>query len=426
MKASEKAKTVMTFDKTDSQALKGVAILFMLFHHCYYSVDRFERYDVDFLPLSMEQAMDLAMFFKICVALFVFISSYGITISFQRNGDSPAAMRKNISGRYITMMTGYWFVFLLSCIAFAFLDPMHFVTYYTRDNPASTVVNVIFDALGISFLCDTPTLNPTWWYISFAIVLIAVIPLFIRLYKRYGAIPALIVAFFLRYAFVRHNFEITRYLMIMVLGIICADRNYLGRARQTRWVKFAPVDYILKTVVLTAILHLMFFARVQERVSPNNTEIRDGIIPLFVVFYCYMVIFPIKPVKKILEFLGKHSMNIFLTHTFLRVNFLSGFIYSFKNAYLIVAVLLATSLALALAIYGLEKLVRLDRLIAWLKKKAFAGIDAMYAKEQPEPAPAAAPAGANVPAVPDEAPEREEAPPATSGPENAAPSAAEE
>ncbi|MGN0475409.1 MAG: hypothetical protein ACI4IJ_09990, partial [Acutalibacteraceae bacterium] len=97
-------------------------------------------------------------------------------------------------------------------------------------------------------------------------------------------------------------------------------------------------------------------------------------------FYCYAILFPIKPLKKFLEFMGKHSMNIFLTHTFIRLYFFGDFIYSFKNAYLIVLVLWATSLALALAIYGLQKLVRFDELTA--KFKQWVGKRIEYSMEQ--------------------------------------------
>ena len=426
MKSSEKAKSVMTFDKSDSQALKGLAILFMLFHHLYYTTDRFEKFNVDFYPFTQVDAMDFAMFCKICVALFVFISGYGITVSMKKDADSPIAIRKSVSGRYISLMVGYWFVFILSCIAMAVLKPSYFRIYYTRDNRASCVVNVILDALGLSFLFDTPTLNATWWYMSFALVLIAVIPLFIKIYRRYGAVSILVISIFLRYAYERHNFDITRFFFIMALGIICADRNYLGRAKQTRWVKLAPVDYILKAIVLSGGLYLMYYTRVQERISGYHTEIRDGIIPLYVIFYCYIVIFPILPIKKILEFLGKHSMNIFLSHTFLRVHFLNDFIYSFKNAYLIYGVLLVLSLALALAIYLLGKLLQLDKLTAWLKKKAFARIDAMFAAKQPEQASAGTDVPTEkVPAAPQEAPQKEALPSEASGPENDTPSDSE-
>lgn len=365
----------MTFDKSDSQALKGVAILMMLFHHCYYTKDRFEQYDVSFSPFGMDMAMNIAAFFKICVALFVFISGYGITVSIQKCSGSRTAIRKNIAGRYISLMGGFWFVYVLSCISVAIIKPSMFGVYNNRKNPAAFIFNALLDALGLSNLFNTPTLNSTWWYMSFALIIVAVIPIFIEIYKRYGAVSLLIISFFLRYAYTRENFEMTRYFTILSLGIICADKNYMGRIKQAKWVKNKTLDYILKLVVYTVILYLMYYIRIRDRISGNITEIRDGLVPLYVIFYCYIILFELKPLKKFLEFMGKHSMNIFLTHTFIRLYFFGDFIYSFKNAYLIVFVLWITSLALALAIHGLQKLVKFDQLLAKVKNWVFKKID---------------------------------------------------
>ncbi len=358
----------MTFDKSDSQAMKGIAILMMLFHHCYFTKDRFEQYDVDFFPFGMTMAMDVAAFFKICVAIFVFISGYGIMVSMQKCNGSRLAERKNIAGRYISLMSGYWFVYILSLIAVAVIKPSMFGVYNVKGNPGDYAFNLLLDAFGLSKLFGTPTLNSTWWYMSFALIIVAVVPIFIEIYNRCGAITLLVICFFLRYVYVLENFDMTRYFTILALGIICADRNYLGRIKQKKWVKIGFFDYTFKFIVYSAVLYLMYYIRIRNHIGGNLTEIRDGLVPLYVIFYCYVILFPIKPLKKFLEFMGKHSMNIFLSHTFIRYYFFGDFIYSFKNAYLIAFVLLVTSLALALAIYGLEKLVRFDKLTGKLRQ----------------------------------------------------------
>ena len=92
-------------------------------------------------------------------------------------------------------------------------------------------------------------------------------------------------------------------------------------------------------------------------------ELNYGIIPLaFICFFRFCII-RIPVLNKILEFLGKHSMTIFLTHTFIRLNYLRNFVYSFKHFMLIFAVLFVLSLALALALDFIKKLCRYDVLI---------------------------------------------------------------
>lgn len=63
----------MEFTKKDTALVKGVAILMMLFHHCFVSAERYAGYEMDFFPLTESQTITIASFFKICVALFVFL-----------------------------------------------------------------------------------------------------------------------------------------------------------------------------------------------------------------------------------------------------------------------------------------------------------------------------------------------------------------
>ena len=64
--------------KEDSAALKGLAVLLLIFHHCYRHADRIERYQVDLCGLTTEQLVAIAECCKICVAIFAFVSGYGL------------------------------------------------------------------------------------------------------------------------------------------------------------------------------------------------------------------------------------------------------------------------------------------------------------------------------------------------------------
>ena len=52
-------KQAIKFDKYNSQAIKGIAIVMMLFHHMYLSQDRFEGLNVVFTPYSADRNMKL-------------------------------------------------------------------------------------------------------------------------------------------------------------------------------------------------------------------------------------------------------------------------------------------------------------------------------------------------------------------------------
>jgi hypothetical protein len=107
-------------------------------------------------------------------------------------------------------------------------------------------------------------------------------------------------------------------------------------------------------------------------------EIKYDIIPVFAVYYCYDFIINIKYIGEILIYLGKHSMNIFLTHTFIRYYYLSDFIYSFKHFILINLVLLVLSLLLSIAIEYLKKIVKYKVLVEKLRNLIMSRDDIQY------------------------------------------------
>ena len=64
--------------KEDSAALKGIAILMMVFHHCYRTEKKFAGYEILFTPFTAENVIHLALYMKICVCIFAFVSGYGL------------------------------------------------------------------------------------------------------------------------------------------------------------------------------------------------------------------------------------------------------------------------------------------------------------------------------------------------------------
>lgn len=63
------------FSKKDTNIIKGIAILFLMFHHCFLSGDRYRNLQVVFSPFSESIVNYIAAFLKICVPIFVFFNS---------------------------------------------------------------------------------------------------------------------------------------------------------------------------------------------------------------------------------------------------------------------------------------------------------------------------------------------------------------
>ena len=102
--------------KEDSAALKGLAVLLLIFHHCYRLADRIERYQVDLCGLTTEQLVAIAECCKICVAIFAFVSGYGLMYGYsaKMKNKEKYAVSEWISGHLLSTMSGFWFPILFT------------------------------------------------------------------------------------------------------------------------------------------------------------------------------------------------------------------------------------------------------------------------------------------------------------------------
>lgn len=366
--------TEMQFTKKDTALVKGVAILMMLFHHCFESTSRFAGYTLNFFPLTEGYTVLIASFFKICVAIFVFLSGYGIAISLSKvDPASPSGYIKQICRRTFSLMSGFWIIFILSIISAAIIMPS-MLNVYKDEHLLNSLVFVLYDFLGLAELFGTPTLVGTWWYMSLALIIIAVMPLAYRLYKKYGAVPLLIITFFICGIVKKAssdetvNYDMVRWLFTIDLGMICADRNLLARAKAFMiFKKHKAADYAAKLVIMTAVLLGCFLLR--RDLDWTVSYIRDGFIPAFVVLYCYVILAEIPMLRSVLQFLGKHSMNIFMSHTLLRAYFLKDFLYGLGYSMLTFFVLLGLSVLLSIVIDLIKKYSGYDKLCEKIIKK---------------------------------------------------------
>jgi hypothetical protein len=352
----------MNFKKNDTLAIKGIAIILMFIHHNFLDPSRFANYIVDFSPFTADSSMLVAKFFKICVGMFVFLSTYGMTLSVKHQSQDYDLNRKQtISAtinRYISLIAGFEFVFILSQLFAAFYNQRQIEIYGTGKK---SIVYLLIDSLGLAHLFETPTLNATWWYISLAIIIILIMPLLIHLYRKYGILIVFLSVLIPR-ALELEMSDLTRWLFAMTLGIYCADKDILYKLKNYTLFQSKHLNKIIKCMIATIILIGFVFIR-QSTLGSKYVDIFDGIIPAFIIYYCYEFIIDIKYLREILQFLGKHSMNMFLTHTFIRAYYFKDFTYSFKYAWLITLVLLITSSILSVAIEYLKKLLHYKMLV---------------------------------------------------------------
>ncbi len=364
----------MQFTKKDTALVKGVAILMMLFHHCFESKKRFADYTLNFFPLTEGQTVLIATFCKICVALFVFLSGYGIAISLSKiDPASPSGYIKQVRKRTFSLMSGFWIIFILSIISGAILMPK-MLKVYKDAHILNSFIFALYDFFGLAELFGTPTFIGTWWYMSLALIIIAIMPLLYRFYKKFGAIPLFILTFFACELINKAdfedivNFDMIRWMFTLELGMVFADKNLIVRIGEIRiFKKNNALDYIVKFIVLTAVFICCIYCR--KWIDWKVNYIQDGIIPAFVVIYCYVILAKIPVLRDVLQFLGKHSMNIFLSHTLLRAYFLKHFLYGLGYSMLTFLVLLVLSVLLSIVIDLIKKYSGYDKLCSKIMEK---------------------------------------------------------
>jgi len=147
------------FGKYQSDCLKGIAIIMLIAHHCFLGPSRYKGQELIFIiPESVWNYV--ALFFKICVSLFVFISAYGLTkkmMSLPKDADSQTTHKfigNMILSRVIRLLGGFIFVFLLVDIFALFYDPGRLAEIYGSVFPLN-MEYYILDMLGLAQPGDT-------------------------------------------------------------------------------------------------------------------------------------------------------------------------------------------------------------------------------------------------------------------------------
>ena len=137
----------------------------------------------------------------------------------------------------------------------------------------------------------------------------------------------------------------------MALGVVCAFGNWFEKIMNSRFP--APVRFILECAVIA----FSVFARENEFVQSNLLYLFDGIIAFVIVLFAADCIGFIPVIRKVFAFLGKHSMNIFFTHTFFYLILYLEFVFQFHYAGITYLILLGCSLVLSLLLEGIKFLL---------------------------------------------------------------------
>lgn len=366
----------MKFTKEHTMQMKGIAIIILLFHHCFLNAQRwatvpYEKlattkgwgyYPISFAPFSSHTIQYLASFSKICVAMFVFMTGYGMWVSYESQ-KKKTTMSNYIKKRMVTLMTGFLIIFVVTEILA--IPTGRFIEVYGHD--FRSVVYMIIDALGLAKLLGTPLFCLTWWYMSLAIVLIMIFPFVHSIMEKYQWVVVVASIIVPRACGFGQSTDLFRYLLAYTLGMYFAQHDLLVRIKE-KFMKQNVAGKLLSLIVSLIGLAVIIKCRQNAWIGWKYLDFWDGFAAMYMIVISYIYILNGKWIVKGLGFLGKHSMNIFLIHSFYRDVFFHEFTYSFYYAWLDYIVLMAISLVTSIVLEWFKKLIRYEKFIDWVKR----------------------------------------------------------
>lgn len=286
--------------KRKSLILKCVAVNLMVILHTfgfpnrisnqtYISVGSFKGDTVEML---------IANFGGVCVGMFLFLSGYGLYQTYSTN-----VTYKGILNRILKLYKNYWCVFLI-------FVPLGFYMGVYKFNLRTFILNLL--VLSSSY-------NAEWWFLRLYIMLILLYPLLLKFLKKYSTKKVLIGSFIinilglvgtkLSYILGINNLlvELVSILLggqfLFILGIVISKNAYFDlMVRKLQWkLTWYWIIFLIYTPIMGVIIDIPIIGEIMKLI----------VIPIFIFLIANMI-----SKNSIMEFLGKHSTNIWLTHSF--------------------------------------------------------------------------------------------------------------
>ena len=352
------------FSLVDTNIVKGVAICLLLFHHCFLS-SAYEPYrdSINFFPFSEELATTLVRALKLCVGMFVFISGYGLFLSIDKIDFTFKNVRRWIGTRLAKMMSGYYFVYLFVFIVTMIIDQYPINRYWGHQNLGLGFRDMFLDILGLSNLFDTYTLITTWWYMSMIIIFVVIFPLVFKFTQKLKYSTAIVIVLILpRIIGYQGSKSPMSFILALIFGMMFADYKLFEKLGKLQLCKNKKLSNIL--ILLISLLLVVSIFVVDARVNWGDfCEYTFDIAPVIVICFTKLYIARVPYLRDALHFLGKHSMNIYYIHTFIRCTYLSFVVYYFSYSLVIWGILMGLSILLSLLIEWLKKITRYQNLV---------------------------------------------------------------
>lgn len=339
------------FTKKDTSCAKAIAIMLMLAHHLFAFPDKLKE-GVSFQNLytfSNGQTLEyfIGDFGKICVAMFIVLSGYGMYKSFHAaNRNYTQTIIRRIKKLYLKV----WQVFIV-------FVPIGLILH------AENISTEVVDWIKNFFVLET-SFNNEWWFLVQYMIIIVMLPFLFQWLDRKKANPwtdifYMITGNVLFYtvivSFVSNNSYLSQFSSSYYWGKVCPALSMVPMFLMGAYIaKYQVIEKILKTLNKTVVIKMagLFGLWVVVELRENwqqrcqwGWDQMDCIYATLLIIVSACLLDQLKYVTKLLDFIGQHSTGIWLIHSFFCYYYCQEFIYALKNPILIWLWLLVVSLA---------------------------------------------------------------------------------
>ena len=352
-----------TFSREDTKLVKGFAIILMLYHHLFAFPNRIQD-GSSYIPVLEFSGIDSAMLFglfgKICVALFLFLGGYGTWMSYQSKKSTLICADANSASFSLSEFTmnkikGLYAPYLK---VFAIVVPLSIAL---GDPHIKTSISTIFwNATGLNI-----SYNGEWWFFTDYLILLLTFPIMVRYFSRKHAtftvdllaiciwnavviwlIPSINQADwatdFTKSVLWDKLYQTMQWSACFLMGCLFARWDLLSEAK-AKFAGSAPA-------ALLSFLCLAFLVALRYKL---DVGMRYDFLWAPIICLCFAILFATKPgmiVRMPFESVGKHSTNIWLTHSFFCYHWCQSIIYLPKWSPLVFLLLLGVSYLFSLLI----------------------------------------------------------------------------
>lgn len=348
--------------KEQSKMLQGLAILMMLYHHLfstpealgipYYSVLNFGGINIE---------LHMAWFFKICVAIYAFVSGYGLCrrLSDFHQKRPEISFVKCVGLEYRLILKQLLGLFLQYWLVFFIFVPIGFIFY----GNTFTFSEFILNLLGFS-----SSYNGAWWYMLFylkALISLPVIDILFTVFKdkrskivKWIVYGILILVVMFGFIFERDLFYVSLEFFQPAFYLCFLMGFFLSRFHVYEFAYKILPEKLLDVLGVLGFIAVIV-CRVKMAKDASSAGLDFIFIPVFAFGFC-IILKLIPKINGFFAFFGKYSTFIWLTHVFFYDHYAKKVVmFSKVSTFIYLTLLVLSTLSAILLNLLLSKLINI-------------------------------------------------------------------